>query len=807
MYDRYHHMRHRFNLRSWLYASAALIGLAVFVYWGPRVLTLVPRDLRYDRNEILQRAMELAPQWGYDITSLSSRVVTNHNRGLLRYIQSHHGRERHPELLNRYPAYFWQVFWFDPGDKLKLVPASDRNEQPFTFSQNGFSLLLDVQGGLLGFRFKGKPDSTVLSPDQARSVADSMMQQFCSAGESLPTYSYDNHVRSDIGSTFTFLYSFVQKNDGINKQLQIKLEGRRITSMELVYTPTVEVGPDVKSEEMFFIIVMLLLMGVYAFHFIKRLRDDLIDFRTTAPVAVLMSITTMTMVLAVTWGTDLFSMVGSILTAMIFVPVVLWLAYACGDSLAREVWDNRLLTLDGLYRGFVYHEGLGRSLLRGAGLGMMVLGVITVILYVAGFWVQPDLIEWSTDATMVLARQPLFSGLADILYMTLWVQFGVVLFVTSLAAKYLVKPGWIVAAVSLFWGIGLHYMFNLPSHPLWLSIMVTAVIGGVQTYALVRYDFLTGIVAQAAWISGFLLLKLELLNHPTYTSSAAGIAVLWIVLLLLAVFTWRRPVSERELRRYQPGPSRGIMARIRLRRELEIARQVQLNFLPKSIPSLDGLEVASVCEAALEVGGDYFDFIRLSDTRLGIAIGDVTGKGISAAFYMTLSKGFLRSLTHTISSPGEVMRQMNQLYWENVDRQHFISMIYGVFDMESRSFTFVRAGHNPVIAVQNGRCSVLTPGGMALGLDSGHMFAKVMEERTLPLQRGDMFVFFTDGFSDARNTSQQEFGEEQLYQLIEKHKHRSAEELMRTLTREVKKFVGSALEHDDMTMVIVRITA
>jgi sigma-B regulation protein RsbU (phosphoserine phosphatase) len=800
-------MRQRFNRRSFLFLLFTLVGMGTFVYLGPRVFTLCPKDLRYNRSEILARAAAIAQQWGYDIRGRRSRIVMNHDRSLLRYIQRYHERELYPILLNRYPAYYWQVFWFDQKDKFKLVQSVDKNEPTFSLSQKGLSLLLDMQGGLIGFRYSGGVDSTVMSLRRARGMADSLMLRFSADKEPLPVFSYVNHVRTSNGSAFTFFYTFPQKNDGIGQQLQIKIEGNLVTSLELIYTPSVEVKLDIRSEEMSFIIFILLLLAVYAFHFIKRLRDDLIDFRTTAPVAVLMGITTTTMVLMVTWGVDLFSMVGSILTALVLAPMVLWLAYACGDSLARETWDDRLLTLDGLYKGFIYHEGLGTALLRGFGLGMMLLGMVTVLLYVAGSWVRLDLIEWSTDANLILTRNALLSGLSDIIYTTMWVQFGIILFATSLAAKYLVKPGRIVLAMSLFWGLGLHYMFKLPSHPLWLSMLIAAVIGAVQTVAFVRYDFFTSIVTQAAWISGFLLLQLLQLNHPTFQISVVGISVIWAVLLLLSLITWRRPVSERELRRYQPGPSRGIMARIRLRRELEIARQVQLNFLPKSTPTMPGLEVASVCEAALEVGGDYFDFIRLSDSRLGIAIGDVTGKGISAAFYMTLSKGFLRSLTHTITGPGEVMRQMNQLYWENVDRQHFISMIYGVFDTEQKSFTFVRAGHNPVIAVQNGQCTLLTPGGMALGLDDGRIFNRVVEERTIPLQAGDAFIFFTDGFSDARNTALQEFGEERLYQLIDDHKDLSAGDLVRTITQNVKKFVGQALEHDDMTMVIVRITA
>ncbi|NLP08908.1 serine/threonine-protein phosphatase, partial [bacterium] len=188
------------------------------------------------------------------------------------------------------------------------------------------------------------------------------------------------------------------------------------------------------------------------------------------------------------------------------------------------------------------------------------------------------------------------------------------------------------------------------------------------------------------------------------------------------------------------------------------------------------------------------------------AVGDVSGKGISAAFYMTLTKGFLRSLTRTVDPPARVMSEINRLFWENVDRNHFISMIYGVFDMQARTLTFVRAGHNPILHLREQTCTALTPGGLALGLERGELFDRILEEKTVPLRPGDLFAFYTDGFTEARNHRQEEFGEERLAQLLMENDGASAEQLLSVFKKQMQAFIGHGLQHDDMTMVLVRIT-
>ncbi len=164
--------------------------------------------------------------------------------------------------------------------------------------------------------------------------------------------------------------------------------------------------------------------------------------------------------------------------------------------------------------------------------------------------------------------------------------------------------------------------------------------------------------------------------------------------------------------------------------ELEIARDVQMSFLPVKNPQFKGLDIAAKCIPALEVGGDYYDFVRLDESRLGIIIGDVSGKGTQAAFYMTLTKGFVKALSKTIKSPSEFLIQINELFYENVERGTFISMIYGIFDLKENTLTFSRAGHNPVLARQSDKNEIelLNPVGLALGLEKGQIFSRTIKE-------------------------------------------------------------------------------
>lgn len=234
---------------------------------------------------------------------------------------------------------------------------------------------------------------------------------------------------------------------------------------------------------------------------------------------------------------------------------------------------------------------------------------------------------------------------------------------------------------------------------------------------------------------------------------------------------------------------------------------MQITFLPSQTPEIHGLDIASLCLPALEVGGDYYDFIEITPKKLGVVIGDVSGKGISAAFYMTLTKGFLKSQARNVFSPRQLLINMNELFYENAERGFFISMIYAIIDLEKRTLTFSRAGHNPMIlrSSKKGMAEELNPPGIALGLESGEIFTRTIEERTIGIEKDDLFLFYTDGLNEAQNQFHEEFGEERLLHQVEAYTDLAAEALLQKIQTEIQQYTVNAAQHDDMTAVVIKI--
>jgi sigma-B regulation protein RsbU (phosphoserine phosphatase) len=253
----------------------------------------------------------------------------------------------------------------------------------------------------------------------------------------------------------------------------------------------------------------------------------------------------------------------------------------------------------------------------------------------------------------------------------------------------------------------------------------------------------------------------------------------------------------------------------RLEEELRIAHEIQMSLLPQGPLRMPGLSVTALCVPAREVGGDYYDFLPLDAHRVGVLIADVSGKGTSAALYMAELKGLMLSLSQIHTSPRELLIAANGIIAQHLDARSFITMTYAVLDLRARTMTYARAGHTPLIyvpgrdglpAVQR-HAKILAPDGLVLGLkiDGGEMFARLLQEDTIPLRPGDLYLFFTDGISEAMNAQDDCFGEQRLGQLVESHAHLPSDELRERVLREISAFVGDAPQHDDMTMILLKV--
>ena len=253
----------------------------------------------------------------------------------------------------------------------------------------------------------------------------------------------------------------------------------------------------------------------------------------------------------------------------------------------------------------------------------------------------------------------------------------------------------------------------------------------------------------------------------------------------------------------------------RLEQELRIARSIQMSLLPQGPLRMPGLALTAHCEPAREVGGDYYDFLPLDHDRFGILIADVSGKGTSAALYMAELKGLMLSLSQLHTSPRQLLIDANRIISQHLDSRSFITMTYAIVDLRDRTLTYARAGHCPLIyrpAANGAFCPgvrILAPDGLVLGLkiDNGEMFNRLLKEESVPFNPGDLFVLFTDGVSEAMNPEDECFGESRLGELIDEYGDLPCEELRARILGEIKAFVGTASQHDDMTMLLLKVDA
>ena len=233
--------------------------------------------------------------------------------------------------------------------------------------------------------------------------------------------------------------------------------------------------------------------------------------------------------------------------------------------------------------------------------------------------------------------------------------------------------------------------------------------------------------------------------------------------------------------------------------ELERAREVQQGLLPQTLPTVPGFQIASHFEPARVVGGDYFDIIKLSDSRLGICIADVAGKGISAALLMANVQATVRAFASDVASPAWVCSRVNSVLYNNIARGKFVTFFYGVLDSALQRFEYCSAGHVPPILVRaNGQSEALECQGAVLGVFPDWEYS----DSSLPLSRGDRLVLFTDGASEACTPEGDEYGEERIAAAAARAVRLSGQRILQSLITEVKAFCRFQL-NDDLTLIVI----
>jgi len=246
----------------------------------------------------------------------------------------------------------------------------------------------------------------------------------------------------------------------------------------------------------------------------------------------------------------------------------------------------------------------------------------------------------------------------------------------------------------------------------------------------------------------------------------------------------------------------------RLDHDLEIARDIQRILLPAEAPAINGFQIGGLNVPARQVSGDYFDYIQVDEERLGVAIADVSGKGVPASLIMAICRSVLRAEAARNPSPADVLRKVNRQLYPDIKEDMFISMAYLILDHQRDGVTLARAGHDAPLLYKRASQSVtpLKSPGMVVGIDSGNVFDRLTTDFAVPLERDDCLVLYTDGVTEALNSAGDEFGLDRMIQSVRASASDGAQTIVKRIIEDVRNFIGSLPQNDDITLIAIRKT-
>lgn len=459
-----------------------------------------------------------------------------------------------------------------------------------------------------------------------------------------------------------------------------------------------------------------------------------------------------------------------------------------------EKWREMRLILQRRWRA----EAIPQSILRGFAWSG-VLGLPPLVIAASGLF--PDtLLQWESVWDHMLSAAPvtmviftpfeltsvaLFAGLLPVLTRTLTVRsIGImVFFATACATSFLFTP----------FGSG------LPG-----AVLSTVLTVAIQLFLYQQYGLLT--LLAAAKMHSILVAVAILSSSASPNFSKSGILLGVASLVYAGLFVMLKRIA----RAGEPSDEDILTGKLsqkeRLKVEFSLAQQAQKRMLPESAPSVSGFSLAGSCEPARDVGGDLYDYFRFSDGRLGICVADVSGKGMPAALYMTLTKGVIAAAAPEASDVAALAMHLNRHLHQACRRKMFVTAVLGSLDPQSRTWQFVRAGHNPLLLFERstGQARYLSPAGLGLGMTSAKIFDRSIRLEEVRIQPGDALILYSDGLTEAMNEKQELYGEDRLKTIVERSINGSAAHLLDQIRADVAAFTGAEPAHDDMTIVVLQ---
>jgi len=799
---------------------ATLISLLVIpLLWRYAMLSDVPR-LEKSRDEILKIAREYAERVGFNTDLFNETIIPAQLQSPAHTteLKSNYTHLEMRQLIEqkRVDIPIWRVLW--------------TTDAPIQSSQESMEVTLTANGKVLSME-RRYYDTASIAPipiDSAKALAIAFLEREHGLNVQDTTRFTFISTKSDERKSFT-IQSFVWHDERDAKEVGVmKVSVSLVGSMIKSFSNEMLISEAAKEEAFqnaaalfgsrgflttLLVFVTLILLAVI---FLKKYHEGEIGVRGgTVLFGVVLVLGTLSLFnSASTSGTFVnfglsrsFNFLLFLLFGILFGQLILagiaFFAWTIGESDARfNKRETQILGIDALLQKKFFSKAVGRDMLVGTAFGIVVCAAAVIFIALGNHFFG----TWLGSAGVSVSE--------SILPFSPFWELGTVVSANVLTRLFLFerilkkwKKRWLAIGITgLAWAFFYHYF--PPLYPFWGSFAGSLVIGMMLSAFSANRGLLAVIVAE--FVYQFLFSNIPLLLAPSVEFWGAGVADLSVVVAfgIFAALALQRGSEFSFKGSVLPSHVQRISQRARMEEELKIARETQLRLLPQHDPTVKGLDVSGICLPALEVGGDYYDYMKLSDGNLAIAIGDVSGKGVPAAMYMTLVKGVIQFASGVIAEPKQVLTETNRLVFQSFKRGTFVSMIYAVIDINEKTLRYARAGHNPLLLVSRSRAatSAPMPKGMALGLVESQVFEKTLEEITVSLCSGDTLVFYTDGFSEAKNEDGEEYGEGRLLNALRSFASKpTSREVVQAICKDIQRFTGFAPQHDDMTMVVVKI--
>jgi len=790
----------------------ALIGYGGLFFLFRKTNSAARWDFELDRATAIEKVKTAASSYGYTAPAQSEAVTIEYHRDDEYYLS----RQANPLLGSLFTPLKVQVRLADgKADSVFIARLNSRGEWL------GYRLRERSEKKDAGTEKKDAPQAATpdaLANDQK--IADQALKQFL--GQRYGTFSY---LSGPTSGKEDRKFSWTAVDDGLNALADVVVRDGKVRDIWLQSNLTPKFQADsmlgrsdaivaLSSANNLLIWPAFILMIIY--YFISLARRQ-IDHRKTL---VFLVCSFLLMLLTNLFGSFSDRMIynfrinnnslvysGDAVRWLIFVALnlciagFLYLLMAPGLALSAGVASRKTLDIELLLKGKLLRRPVTGSLVAGLLIGGL-LALIAHAVIAIGVFSGASINVRGWEDTFV-ARIPAADAFFTSDQLMIFISFAVLI----PAAEAFVKRAWFQRVLVLV----IAFLTAASLEPFRTSAPGLAVVSLLQAWLLVwlyqNFGLLAVMVSSVASetaIGSALLMA----QRSTSIQASGRHAVIGLGVALVAglVGLWKSSEAKpEETAVKQPAESRVELER--LHAEFSVARRAQLRMLPDDPPSVPGIAISAVCHPSKDVGGDLYDFLPLSEGKVGFVVADVSGKGVPASLYMTLTKGLLDSITEYKSDPGEILREVNRRLYDVCRRKTFVTMFLGVFDPARRTLSYARAGHNPtVIHRPSERKSwMLKSPGMGLGLNNGRIFDHSLKVETIELERGDKLFFYSDGITEAMNEKRDEYGEDRLMTLAERTNGLNAEQSRDAVMSDVAEFLGPVHPQDDQTLVVLQV--